>query len=91
MLNSGVISLIAINISSFLLMGYDKTKAKSKGWRVSERTLLSVAFFGGAFGAIVGMKVFRHKTKHAQFKYGVPLMVILNIVGYYLVFSQGLK
>jgi uncharacterized membrane protein YsdA (DUF1294 family) len=91
MYNKGVLFIAVINTCSFLLMGYDKAKAKSKGQRVSEKTLLSVAFFGGAFGSLFGMKVFRHKTKHLQFKYGVPLLVVLNIFGYYLVLRQGLQ
>ena len=81
--------MTVINLCSFFLMGYDKQKAKSKAWRISEKTLLSVAFFGGAFGSMLGMQFFRHKTKHFQFKYGVPIMVVLNILGYYLVFKQG--
>lgn len=59
--------LLIMNIIAFALYGSDKAKAKKNKWRIKESTLLSVGFFGGAFGAIAGMKHFRHKTKHNYF------------------------
>lgn len=73
----GVIA--AINIIAFFMYGLDKSKAKRGAWRIPEATLLGIAFFGGALGAFLGMKVFRHKTKHAQFFIGVPVMLVLQI------------
>ncbi len=73
----GVIA--AINIIAFFMYGLDKSKAKRGAWRIPEATLLGIAFFGGALGAFLGMKVFRHKTKHVQFFIGVPVMLVLQI------------
>ena len=70
----------AVNILAFLLYGADKAKAKTGAWRISERTLLGIAFLGGAFGALLGMQLFRHKTRHPQFVITVPLFCILHAV-----------
>lgn len=75
-----IIGVIAvINIIAFFMYGLDKGKAKRGAWRIPEATLLGIAFFGGALGAFLGMKVFRHKTKHVQFFIGVPVMLVLQI------------
>ena len=74
-----VIVLIIWNIIVFAMYGLDKQKAKQKKRRISEATLsLSAALMGG-IGALLGMRAFRHKTKHLKFKIGVPLLLILNI------------
>ncbi len=73
--------LIAMSITAFVLYGADKSKAKKNKWRIKESTLLSVGFFGGAVGAIAGMKYFHHKTKHNYFW-------IVNFIG--LVWQIGL-
>ncbi len=74
-----IIILAIINIIAFVMYGIDKLKAKMGAWRIPEATLLGIAFVFGALGAYLGMKVFRHKTKHKQFYIGVPLMLILQI------------
>jgi len=76
--------LIAINIIGFLSMFVDKVKAEHRMWRIPERTLFLIAFLLGATGSFIGMKVCRHKTLHPQFKYGIPTLIILNliIIGY---------
>ena len=56
--------LIVINIVTFLVYGIDKWKAKQGSWRISEATLLILAVIGGSIGALLGMKVWRHKTMH---------------------------
>lgn len=72
-----VIAVIAgINILAFVLWGIDKEKAKKGKWRISESLLLSLALFGGSFGALLGMLVFRHKTQKWQFKLGVPVCLM---------------
>ena len=71
--------LAAVNLLAFVLYGVDKLKAKKGAWRIPEATLLLVAFLGGSVGALLGMEVFRHKTKHAQFWILVPLFLILHI------------
>jgi len=71
--------LAAVNLLAFVLYGVDKLKAKKGAWRIPEATLLLVAFLGGSAGALLGMEVFRHKTKHAKFRILVPLFLILHI------------
>ena len=72
--------LIVINIVTFLVYGIDKWKAKQGSWRISETTLLILAVIGGSIGALLGMKVWRHKTMHKKFKYGLPLILIIQII-----------
>ncbi len=71
--------LVAVNLVSFTLYGLDKLKAKKGLWRIRESTLLLIALLGGSVGALLGMEVFRHKTKHWQFKVLVPVFFILHI------------
>ena len=78
-----LIYLAVINIVSFFLYGIDKWKAKRTKWRVPESTLLWWAAFGGSIGALLGMKIWHHKTLHKKFKYGVPAILIgqLALIG----------
>ena len=71
--------LVAVNLVSFTLYGLDKLKAKKGLWRVKESTLLLIAALGGSLGALLGMEVFRHKTKHWQFKILVPVFLAVHI------------
>ena len=71
--------LLAINVAAFLVYGIDKLKAKHAKWRISEATLLLLAAVGGSIGAWLGMKVWHHKTLHMKFRYGVPLIILLQI------------
>ncbi len=71
--------LLVINIVSFFLYGIDKYKAKKGRWRISEATLLMMAVIGGSIGAWVGMRLWHHKTMHKKFKYGIPLIIILQV------------
>lgn len=73
--------LVVINIMAFFLYGWDKFCAVKNKWRVPEKTLLVSAIVGGSLGAFVAMKIFRHKTLHLKFKYGVPLIFVLQIAG----------
>ena len=72
--------LIAINLIGFALMGIDKYKAKKRAFRISEATLFTVAVIGGSIGSILGMYAFRHKTRHRSFVYGMPLILIIQII-----------
>ena len=72
--------LIVINIVTFLVYGIDKWKAKQGSWRISEATLLILAAIGGSIGALLGMKIWHHKTMHKKFKYGLPLILIIQII-----------
>ena len=71
--------LIAINTITFLFFGLDKLKAKKCKWRIPEMTLILLAIAGGSIGAWLGVKVWHHKTMHKKFKYGIPLILILQI------------
>ena len=71
--------LLAINIATFLLYGIDKYKAKKGKWRISEATLLTMAAIGGSIGAWAGMRVWHHKTMYKKFKYGIPVIIIMQI------------
>ena len=72
--------LIAVNLIGFALMGIDKYKAKKRAFRIPEATLFIVAVIGGSIGSIIGMYAFRHKTRHWYFVYGMPAILILQIL-----------
>jgi len=80
--------LIGMNILTFLVYGIDKLKAKQGRRRVSEATLLTLAILGGSIGALLGMKVWHHKTLHKKFKYGIPLILTAQIVLLVLLLSN---
>lgn len=84
-----ILYFLIINILAFALMGIDKRRAQRDMYRIPEKTLLLTALFGGAFGALIGMNHFRHKTRHWYFKYGIPFFLILHIalVALYYVFK----
>ncbi len=71
--------LIAINIVTFAVYGIDKRRAKRGAWRVPEKTLFLLPLLGGSLGALLGMKVFHHKTKHWYFVWGVPAILLAQI------------
>ncbi|RHW40842.1 DUF1294 domain-containing protein [Neobacillus notoginsengisoli] len=68
-----------MNIIAFTMMGIDKERAKKHAYRIRESSLWLSALLGGALGAVAGMKFFRHKTKHAAFKVGMPLLAFIEI------------
>ncbi|WP_420541510.1 DUF1294 domain-containing protein [Guptibacillus sedimenti] len=74
------IYLVLINSGSFIIMGVDKRRAKKRGRRISEKTLWLFIVIGGSIGGYFGMKRFRHKTKHSQFVYGIPAVMIVHIL-----------
>lgn len=71
--------ILAINLITFMVYGIDKYKAKKGKWRIPEATLLWLAVFGGSVGAMLGMKVWHHKTLHKKFKFGVPAIIAVQI------------
>ncbi|MGG4268528.1 DUF1294 domain-containing protein [Peribacillus simplex] len=71
--------MIITNIIGFAIMGVDKRKARNREYRISEKTLWFWAVIGGGTGSFLGMKHFRHKTKHTAFKWGLPILMILQI------------
>lgn len=72
--------VVGLSLAAFCLMGLDKHRAKTGGWRVRERTFFLLALLGGSPGAVLGMQAFRHKTKHWYFKYGLPVLLLLQIL-----------
>lgn len=64
----------------FALMGVDKWKAKRDVWRIPELTLWAFALLGGGVGGFLGMRCFRHKTRHWYFRYGFPALAVLDLV-----------
>ncbi|MBO4316224.1 MAG: DUF1294 domain-containing protein [Prevotella sp.] len=74
-----LIYLAVINVVTFFMYGIDKWKAKRSKWRIREVALLGLAVLGGSVGALLGMKVWHHKTMHKKFKYGVPLILLAQI------------
>ena len=71
---------VIMNIIGFALMGIDKYKAKKRAFRIPEATLFIVAIIGGSIGSILGMHIFRHKTRHWYFVYGMPVILVLQII-----------
>lgn len=70
---------LIVNFWLFCLMGLDKQKAKKEQWRIKESTLWILAWIGGALGGWIGMRVFRHKTQHRSFAYGLPALFVLQL------------
>ena len=71
--------LIMINLIGFFSMGIDKRKARKHLWRIPEKTLFLFALAGGSLGSLLGMHTFRHKTKHWYFRFGIPVILLLQI------------
>lgn len=69
-----------LNITGFALMGIDKRRARKHAFRIPEATLFTVAVIGGSAGTILGMYFFHHKTRHWYFVYGLPLILIIQII-----------
>lgn len=72
--------VLIVNVLAFLLYGIDKWKAKRSRWRIPESALLGMAAVGGSVGAWLGMRVWHHKTQHKKFRYGVPAILVAQIV-----------
>lgn len=75
-----VIYLCIINLIAFVCFGIDKRRAKRGEWRIAEKHLILTAVLGGSVGAMIGMRVFHHKTKHMKFTVGIPLIFTMQIL-----------
>jgi len=73
------IYLLLVNLISFILMRVDKSRAKNSQYRIPEKTFFIFAVIGGSVGVLCGMYAFRHKTKHWYFKYGIPLILLVQV------------
>lgn len=74
-----IIYFVIMNIVGFAIMGIDKRKAIKRTFRIPEATLFIVALIGGSIGSIIGMQVFRHKTRHWYFVFGMPVILVIQI------------
>ena len=83
-----LLALAATNLTALAFYGVDKLKAKQGAWRISEATLLLISLLGPV-GALLGMELFRHKTRHAKFRILVPLFLILHIALGVYIFKRG--
>lgn len=82
--------VISLNLLGFLIMGIDKYKAKKGLWRIPEATLFIIALIGGSIGSIIGMYTFRHKTRHFSFVFGMPAILVLQIISIVLLIKSPL-
>lgn len=74
-----LIWLVCLNLVAFTAMGVDKRRARRDAWRIRERTLFLLALLGGSVGAIAGMYLFHHKTRHWYFVVGMPAILLLQL------------
>jgi len=79
LIKSIAIYIFFLNALGFISMWYDKKMAQTGSWRVKEKTLLFIAILGGSIGSLLGMYIFRHKTKHPRFKIGIPVIISMQI------------
>ncbi len=77
-----LIYLVLINAAGFLFMLTDKYRAKKDMWRIPENTLLAIAVLGGSIGCLLGMQIFRHKTRKPKFYIGIPVIIVLQAAIY---------
>lgn len=80
--------LLIVNALSFLLMLIDKQKSIKHAWRIREVTLLSIAAIGGSLGAVIGMRLLRHKTRHLKFSIGLPIILAAHIIILILIYIK---
>ena len=71
--------MLFINFFTFFIMWLDKQKARRGKWRIPEIALLGSSLIGGAFGAFLAMHIVHHKTRHWQFAFGIPIMMVLHV------------
>ena len=72
--------ILSVNLGGFIAYGIDKKRSIRSKWRIPEATLITFALVGGSVGCLLGMKVFRHKTKKTRFVVGFPSILITEII-----------
>lgn len=82
--------MLLMNFATFCVMGVDKQYAKRKDRRIPEKRIFLLALIGGAAGVWLGMRVWRHKTLHASFTVGIPLLFAVNVICVWLLASGRL-
>ncbi|WP_040683717.1 DUF1294 domain-containing protein [Thermobrachium celere] len=78
---------LCINLIGIVFMMVDKFKSKFRMWRVRESSLLFIALIGGSIGICFGMYIFNHKTRKPKFKYGIPAIIFLQLLIWFLIFK----
>lgn len=86
-----LVYLLIINADGFLLMLADKRKARKNRWRIPEATLMTVAAVGGSLGCMIGMRLFRHKTRHPKFFIGLPVILAVQVIALFLAWDTFLN
>ena len=81
------IYLVVMNVLGVAVMWSDKRRARLHRWRIPEKVLFGVSLLGGSAGTWAGMYLFRHKTKHWYFKYGMPAILVVQVLLFALLFK----
>lgn len=79
-MNKIFIYLLAVNTAAFILFMTDKRRAEQKKYRISEKMLIGISALGGSAGALTAMHIFRHKTRKKRFRYGIPVILIIQAI-----------
>ncbi|MFZ5643847.1 MAG: DUF1294 domain-containing protein [Bacillota bacterium] len=85
-----IIYILAINLIGFLLMGLDKSRARAGNWRVPEKRFIIIAIMGGSAGVILGLRLFRHKTRHLKFTIIIPMILVLQVFIFLWLKNRGI-
>lgn len=88
-MNYIILYLILVNLLTFGLFWQDKRRSKKAVWRIPEKTLMGLCLIGGSIGGLLGMRVFHHKTRHALFVWGIPMIIVLQIGLMLLLYFKG--
>ena len=86
-----ILYFVIINFIGLFAMFIDKQKAKKRAFRIPESTLFMIAIMGGSIGCLFGMYLFRHKTRHWTFVYGMPTILFLQIIALLLLIFSPLE
>ncbi|MCL5058648.1 MAG: DUF1294 domain-containing protein [Actinobacteria bacterium] len=81
--------LLLVNLLGLLMMGLDKSRARTGARRIPERRFLLVSLAGGAAGVILGLRSFRHKTRHFKFAVVVPVIMVLQVLAAVWLWQKG--
>lgn len=79
--------VLCLSVVGFAAMGLDKRRAVKGKWRISEKSLLLIAFLGGGIGSYLGMRHYRHKTKHLSFRLLLPILAFADLLLLYYLIS----
>lgn len=80
---------LLVNLLGFLIMGVDKSRARAGAWRIPESRFLLISLAGGAAGVILGLRTFRHKTRHFKFTVVVPAILLIQLLAAVWLWQKG--